>query len=382
MADPRIDKLARLMTRYSVKLKPGNTVIIRGDAIAAPLIQACYREALECGAHPMTDISIDGLSEIFLDVAKPKQLTWVNPYSKHRMRSVDATIGIWGSRNTRALSGSDPKKMALAAKANQPLTKIFMERSARGDLHWVGTQWPCHASAQDAEMSLEAYENFVFGAGFLDEKDPVQIWKEISKSQQALTRRLNRARSIRIVAEDTDLTYSCKGRKWINCDGQYNIPDGEIFTGPVETSVEGHISFSFPAVHGGQEVVGARLTFEKGRVVKAEASKGEEFLKAMVGMDRGSAYVGEAAIATNYNITRFTRNTLFDEKIGGTVHIALGSAYPETGSSNPSGLHWDMVCDLRQGGEIYVDGELLQKNGRFLDKQYPRARRTRKKGRG
>jgi aminopeptidase len=230
-------------------------------------------------------------------------------------------------------------------------------------------------------MSLEAYEDFVYGAGFLDEKDPVQIWKEISRSQQVLTRRLNRARSIRIVAEDTDLTYSCGGRAWINCDGKCNFPDGEIFTGPVESSVEGHISFSFPAVHGGREVDGVRLSFEKGKVVKAEARKGESFLKAMVAMDRGSAYVGEAAIATNYNITQYTRNTLFDEKIGGTIHIALGSAYPETGSKNQSGLHWDMVCDLRPGGEIYADGELLQKNGRFVDKRFPRGRQSRKRPR-
>ena len=380
MPDPRIDMLARLLTRYSVKLKPGNSVIIGGNAIAAPLIRACYREALACGAHPVTDIDIDGLTEVFYDVARPRQLTWINPFRRSELKKVDATIGIWGSQNTKALSGADPKRMALAAKARQPLNKIFMDRSARGDLRWVGTQWPCHASAQDAEMSLDAYEDFVYGAGFLDDGDPVQTWKAISKSQQALTRRLNRARSIRVVAEDTDLSYSCKGRTWVNCDGQYNFPDGEIFTGPEEASVEGHISFSFPAVHGGQEVVGARLTFDKGRVVEAEARKGEDFLKAMVGMDRGSAYVGEAAIATNYNITRYTRNTLFDEKIGGTVHIALGSGYPETGSRNQSGLHWDMVCDLRPGGEIYADGELIQRNGRFLDKRYPRARQRRKKG--
>ena len=379
MKDSRIEKLARLLTRYSLRLKAGKVVLISGNAIAAPLIKACYREALECGAHVVPDIGISGLNEIFFDVAKPKQLTWVDPFRKQLARKVDANIGIFGNENTKALSGADPKKMALSSKSSQSIGKVFMKRSASGELRWVGTQWPCQASAQDAEMSLSDYEEFVYGAGFLDQADPIRIWKEISRSQQALTRRLNRARSVRIVAEDTDLTYRCKGRKWINCDGHYNFPDGEIFTGPVEDSVEGHISFSFPAVHGGREVAGARLTFEKGRVVKAEAEKGEQFLQAMVAMDKGSAYVGEAAIATNYNITRFTRNTLFDEKIGGTVHLALGAGYPETGSKNESGLHWDMVCDLRSGGEIFVDGELLQKNGRFLDRDYPKARRTRKK---
>ena len=378
MPDPRIDKLAQLLTRYSVKLKAGDTVAITGNAIAEPLILAVYREAIRCGAHVKTDIRLDGMSEIFFDLAKPKQLTWVDPFDRNLMRKVDARIGISGKQNTKALSGVDPKKMALAGKAQQPLTRIFMDRSASGSLRWVGTQWPCHASAQDAEMSLADYEDFVYGAGFLDEPDPVQVWKDISKSQQGLVRRLNRARSIRIVAEDTDLSYSCAGRTWINCDGDCNFPDGEVFTSPVEDSVEGHIRFSFPAVQGGQEVIGARLTFEHGRVVTAEADKGEDFLRAMVGMDKGSAYLGEAAIGTNYNITRFTRNTLFDEKIGGTVHLALGASFPETGGTNQSGLHWDMVCDLRPGGEVYADGELIQRNGRFLDKGYPKARRARK----
>ncbi|HUK81746.1 MAG TPA: aminopeptidase, partial [Verrucomicrobiae bacterium] len=205
----------------------------------------------------------------------------------------------------------------------------------------------------------------------LDSRDPIASWKRISKEQQALTDFLNKSREVRIVAEDTDLRYSCKGRKWINCDGRYNFPDGEVFTGPVEHSVEGHVKFSFPAVHGGREVDGVRLTFEHGKVVKAEASKGQDFLRAMIAMDKGASYLGEAAIGTNYNIKRHTKNTLFDEKIGGTVHFALGAGFPETGAKNRSGLHWDMVCDLRKGGEIYVDGELIQRSGRFLDKRFP-----------
>jgi aminopeptidase len=371
MKDPRIEKLARLLCRYSLKLKPRDVVAITSDAIAAPLIRACYREALRCGAFVTTDLRIEALDEIFYAEANPAQLRWVSPFAKYKLQKIDASLGIWADENTKALTNVDPKRLAAASAARKPLNKIFMERSARGALRWVGTQWPCQASAQDAEMSLEEYEEFVYGAGHLDDPDPIRTWERISKSQQALTDFLNKAREVRIVADGTDLRYSCRGRRWINCDGHYNFPDGEVFTGPVESSVTGTISFSFPAVHHGREVEGARLTFEAGKVVKAEARKGEEFLRAMVAMDKGSCYLGEAAIATNYNIRRYTKNTLFDEKIGGSIHVALGAGYPETGNRNQSGLHWDMVCDLRGGGEILVDGEVIQRNGRFLDRRFP-----------
>jgi aminopeptidase len=371
MKDPRVEKLANLLVDYSVKLKPRDIVAINGEIVAAPLIAACYRAALRRGAFAVCDIALDSLSEIFHAEASKEQMQWVSPLSLHKVRTVDATIGIWAGQNTKGLSNVDPKRLAMVSAARKPIRQVFMDRAAAGKLRWCGTQWPCNASAQDAEMSLEEYEDFVFGAGHLDDPNPIQAWKRISKRQQALTDFLNRRRQIRIVAEDTDLTFSVKGRKWINCDGQLNFPDGEVFTGPVEETVEGRVKFSFPAVHNGREVNGARLAFERGKVVKAEADKGQEFLRAMVAMDKGSCYLGEAAFGTNYNVTRYTKNTLFDEKIGGTIHLALGAGYPETGNKNRSGLHWDMVCDLRSGGEIYADGELIQKNGRFLDKRFP-----------
>lgn len=371
MNDPRIEKLARVLTKYSLNLKPGDVLAINGSAIAAPLITACYRAALRCGAHVITDVRLDALQEIFYTEANRDQLQWVSPFARFKTRKIDASLGIWGEENTKALSRMDPKRMATTASARRVLSKIFMDRSASGALRWVGTQWPCPASAQDAEMSLAQYEDFVYAAGHLDDPDPIKTWQRISKTQQALTDFLNKGRAVQIIAEDTDLRYSVRGRKWINCDGHCNFPDGEVFTGPVEASVEGHIAFSFPAVHGGREVEGARLTFEGGKVVKAEARKGQDFLRAMVGMDRGSCYLGEAAIACNYNIQDYSRNTLFDEKIGGTIHVALGAGYPETGNRNRSGLHWDMVCDLRPGGEIRVDGEVIQRNGRFLNRRFP-----------
>jgi aminopeptidase len=371
MKDPRLEKLARVLTRYSLALKPGDILTINGEALAAPLIRECYRAALRCGVFVTTDIALDGMAEIFYATANDQQLKWVSPFAKHKVRQIDASLGIWADENTKALTNVDPKRLAAASSARKPISQLFMNRAAAGKLKWVGTQWPCHASAQDAEMSLEEYENFVFDAGHLDDADPIKTWQRISKDQQALTDFLNRAREVRIVAEDTDIRFSTRGRKWINCDGHFNFPDGEVFTGPVEESVTGHVKFSFPAVHHGREVHGARLTFDKGKVVKAEADKGQDFLRAMVGMDAGSSYLGEAAIGTNYNVKRYTKNTLFDEKIGGTIHLALGAGYPETGNKNRSGLHWDMVCDLRQGGELYVDGELIQKNGRFFNKRFP-----------
>jgi aminopeptidase len=371
MKDPRHEKLARLLTEYSVALKPRDTVCIQGDANTAPLAGECYRAALRRGAFVITDMRIDSLIEIFYSEANAEQLQWVSPFTKFKLKNVDALINLWGEENTKALTNVDPKRLAAAASARKPFHKIFMDRAASGALKWVGTQWPCNASAQDAEMSLAEYEDFVFGAGHLDDRDPIATWKRISKEQQALTDLLNKSHEVRIVAEDTDISYSCKGRKWINCDGHENFPDGEVFTGPVEHSVEGHVKFSFPAVHGGREVHGARLAFERGKVVRAEAEKGQDFLRAMIAMDSGSCYLGEGAIGTNYNVTRYTKNTLFDEKIGGTIHLALGHGFPETGNRNRSGLHWDMVCDLRKGGELYVDGELIQKNGRFLSKKFP-----------
>jgi len=371
MKDPRLAKLANLLVDYSLVLKPRDIVAINGPAMAAPLFRECYRAALKRGAYVVTDIALDGMGEIFYAEANDDQLKWVSPFAKQKVQRIDASLGIWGSENTKALTSADPKRMAKASAARKAISKTFMDRAAAGKLRWVGTQWPSNSAAQDAEMSLEEYENFVFDAGHLDDTDPIKTWKRISKEQQALTDFLNKAREVRIVAEDTDIKFSVKGRKWINCDGHYNFPDGEVFTGPVEETVTGHIKFSFPAVHGGREVHGARLTFEKGKVVKAEASKGEEFLREMIKMDAGSCYLGEAAIGTNYNVKRYTKNTLFDEKIGGTIHLALGAGYPETGNKNSSGLHWDMVCDLRQGGELFIDGQLIQKNGRFSNKKFP-----------
>ncbi len=379
MADPRIEKMAKVLIEYSLKIKKGDVLLINGGPQAAPLIREAYRAALRRGALVETKIILDGMQEIFFAEASKAQLEWVSPITRYRIKKIDAELGIGAPANTRALTSADPKRMATAAKASKPLFKLFMDRFAKGELNWVGTLWPTNAGAQDAEMSLAEYEEFVFTACLLDERDPIAAWKAVSKSQQALTRAMNRVKEIRVVADDTDLSFGCAGRTWINCDGQQNFPDGEICTSPIENSVNGHIRFSFPAVRHGREVTNIFLEFKDGKVVRSQADKGEDFLKAMIAMDKGSCFLGEAAFGTNYNITQYTRNALFDEKIGGTVHFALGAGFPECGSKNESGLHWDLVCDLRDGGKVFADGKLIQTNGRFLDKRFPQPKRARRK---
>jgi aminopeptidase len=307
------------------------------------------------------------LNEVFLKSASDAQLRFCNPLTLHEYQIIDCSIGIWGEENTRALTNCDPAKIGVTQAARKPLMELFLKRAADGKLRWVGTQFPSQASAQDAEMSLAEYEDFVFRAGLLHLDDPVAAWRQISQRQQRLVDLLSGARDYRIVAANgTDLRMSVAGRTWVNCDGHENFPDGEVFTGPVLDSVEGHVAFSFPAVHHGREVDGARLTFRGGKVVDASADKGADYLISMLDMDSGSRMLGECAIGTNYDIQRYTRNTLFDEKIGGTVHFALGAGYPETGNTNQSGLHWDMVVDLRPGGHIEIDGKRIAEDGRFL----------------
>jgi aminopeptidase len=302
-----------------------------------------------------------------LKVGSDEQLGYLSPLALQEIETIDATLTIWADTNTKSLSGVEPRKAALAQQARRPLLARFLERSAAGDLNWCGTLFPTSAHAQDAEMSLTEYEDFVYGAGLLHEPDPVAAWQAVRDRQARVVELLSSKRVLRIVAPGTDLTLSVAGRTWINADGTKNFPDGEVFTGPVEESAEGHITFSFPAVHLGREVEGIHLVFERGKVVTATATKGQELLTSLLDMDAGARYLGEFAFGTNPGIQRYTRNTLFDEKIGGTIHLALGASYPDTGGVNQSGLHWDIVCDLRQGGRVYADGALIYQDGAFLD---------------
>ena len=344
MSDPRIAKLAHVLVNYSSRVEPGQLVRIASPCLALPLVSALTREVLLAGGHPMVRLTYDEYDEIVLAHATEDQLRYVSPVAVDEVERVDAHISVWADENTKNLSRADPRRLAIVQAARKPIFNRFMARAAEGKLRWVGTQFPTHAHAQDAEMSLTDYSDFVFRAGLLDHPDPIAAWRKVSETQQRLVDHLAGKTDYRVVAANgTDVRMSLAGRTWVNCDGHENFPDGEVFTGPVESSVNGTIAFSFPAVHLGREVDDVRLTFRDGRVVDARAGKGEAFLHQMLDMDAGSRLLGECAIGTNFGIADYTRNTLFDEKIGGTVHFALGAGYPETGNANESGLHWDMV---------------------------------------
>jgi aminopeptidase len=366
MRDQRIEKLADLLVNYSVAVKPGDKVLIDVDTSAEPLVKAVYTRVLQAGGHPMLVPRLAGMDELLFRYASNEQLQHVPEPLKLMMETYDVRIAISADENTKALSGVDPSKLVLRNQARTEIMQIFMRRSAAGELRWTVTKFPTNACAQDAEMSLTEYEDFVYGACLPDMDDPIGYWRRFSAWQQKIVEWLKGKERVHVTGPETDLNLSIAGRIFENCDGTKNMPDGEVFTGPVEDSLEGHVCFSYPAIYSGREVTGARLWFEGGRVVKATADKNEDFLLKTLDTDEGSRRIGEFAIGTNEGITRFTGQILFDEKINGSFHMALGAGYPETGSKNQSAIHWDLICDLRQGGEIRVDDELLYKDGKFV----------------
>ena len=364
--DPRLKKLATLLVRYSTAVKPGEKVFVECEAIALPWLEAVGAEAVRAGAHVETRISSQTVSEIILKNASDEQLLRGGAISRLISETADVDLSAWGTNNTRGLTGIDPERMKLRSKGATEARRIFSERMGSGALRWCGTQFPTEADAQEADMSLSEYEDFVYGAGLLDADDPIAAWRRISAEQERWAKWLDTKSELHIVSEGTDIRVKTAGRTWINCDGHVNFPDGEVFTSPVEDGVDGYITFSFPGIYAGREVEGIRLEVEKGLIVKATATKGEALLHALMDTDEGAKRFGEMAIGTNYGITRFTRNMLFDEKIGGTIHMAIGDSMPEAGGQNRSVIHWDMLCDMRTGGRIYADGILFHENGRFL----------------
>jgi aminopeptidase len=367
MSDPRVAKLADLLVNYSLELQAGQQVRIDGGTVAAPLVRELFRHALRAGAHPRTRIDVEGVDVITLAEASEQQLTFVSELDRQDVEQIDAFITIWGDRNTRALSQADPARVSRRIGSRRELINRLWERIDADQAKWVGTRFPTEAHAQDAEMSLSDYEDFVYSACHVREsEDPVAHWRGRSAVLNARARELETFRELRIVGPDTDLRLGVEGRGWIGADGKLNMPDGEIFTSPLETETEGEIRFSFPAIFHGRSVEDVRLRFEGGRVVAAEAKTGNDYLQSLLDMDDGSRILGELAFGLNYEIDRFTRDILFDEKIGGTVHLALGASFKKVGGENDSGLHWDMICDLRDEGEIYADGELVWKAGHFL----------------
>ena len=375
MSDPRVAKLGALLVDYSLELQPGQLLRIDAGTVAAPLVTEVYRAALRAGGHPRTRIEIEGLDVIAVDESDDEQLVFISEIERFEVEQVDAVMTIWADRNTRSLSGANPNRVSRRIGSRRELTKRFWERIDAGEANWVGTRFPTEAHAQDAEMSLPEYEDFVYAACHVrEDEDPVAHWRKVSAELNARARELETIRELRIVGPDTDLRLNVEGRSWLAADGRLNMPDGEIFTSPVETETEGEIRFSFPAIFHGRGVEDVRLRFEGGRVVDAEAKTANDYLQSLLDMDEGARVLGEVAFGLNYEIDRFTRDILFDEKIGGTLHFALGSSFKRLGGRNDSGLHWDLICDLREAGEVYADGELIWRAGSFIQQVPARVR--------
>jgi aminopeptidase len=370
--DPRYDRLAELVLDHSLRLQAGEVLRIEGDAAAAaPLVVPLHREATKRGAHAYTALELGGLKEILVEHGSDEQLDFVSPIELREMDAIDASITIWSESNTRSFTRADTDRRQRQLTAQRQVAIRRRDRIASGEHRWCGTLSPTEGHAQDADMSLEDYEDFVFRACHVLDDDPVEHWRQVGERLQARAEELSSVRELRIVGEDTDLTAVVDGRTWRAAYGRQNVPDGEVYTSPVETGVSGTIRFGFPAVFGGREIDDARLVLENGRVIAAEAAGGEEYLRSLLEIDEGANGVGEIAFGLNYEIDRFTRNILFDEKIGGTMHLALGMGFEALGGQNRSALHLDLICDLRREGEVYADGELVWRNGQFLQDPQP-----------
>lgn len=361
------EKYAKVLVDYSVNVQPGELTVIRTDSHeAAPLIKEIYKQVLLKGAYPVVRCGVDGIQETYIKNATEEQLAYIDPMTEVEYKEAKNFISIGAPLNVKNMAKADSKKMAQRSKATKHLSELLLDRAAKGELNWVIADFPTHALAQEAKMSLEEYTEFLINSCYLHLDDPVSKWRQIGQDQQRLADYLTNTSKLRVVGEKTDITFSTEGRIWKNCCGECNFPDGEIYTSPVEDSANGEIYFDYPAIYRGNESHKIHLKLENGKIVEAHAEKGEDFLLAMLEMDEGSKFVGEIAIGTNDMIQEITGNILFDEKIGGSIHMAVGASYPETGGKNVSGLHWDIIKNMKNGGEIYADDKLIYKDGKFI----------------
>ncbi len=366
MSDLRRRRLADLLVNYSTAVKPGDWVGILGEFTSLPILREVHQSVIDAGGHPTLLINDGHMQRYFLRRASDEQINWIDPSLKLYTEEADVYIRVGAPSNTRAMSSISADKMRQQQSAQSEILHTRLERAARGEFRWVGALYPTDASAQEANMSLEEYEDFVYGACFCDCADPAAEWRKLSQMQQHKVDFLTGKDKVVLRGPNIDLALSIAGRSFVNSDGRRNMPSGEIFTGPVEDSVNGWVRFSYPAIVGGRAVSGIELRFTDGKVTDASAEMNEALLHAQLDTDPGARYLGEFAIGTNFGISQFTGMILFDEKIGGTVHMAVGMGYPETGSQNRSAVHWDMICDMRAESEIHVDGELFYKDGGFV----------------
>jgi aminopeptidase len=352
-------RFADLLAGYCLEVQAGDNVLVRSTSLAAPLLLELQRAILERDAWPLLRVEVPGQTRGYYDAARDRHLDDYPELALHEVRRADAILGIQAPADTRELAGVDPERLARHARARRPIREATMKK------RWCSTLWPTAALAEQASMGVDEFAAFVRGALFLDQPDPVRAWGGLAAFQERLISRLSRARELRLEAEGTDLTLTVAKRTWVNSDGRRNMPSGEVFTGPHERSANGRVRFTVRSSPAGVDVDGVELELRDGEVVGASAAVGDAYLQRALATDEGARFLGEIGIGTNFGIGRPTGTILFDEKIGGTVHLALGRSYPETGGKNRSALHWDLICDLRTGGRLTADGEVVQENGRF-----------------
>ena len=360
MAGPDPSAFAALLCDYCLDVQEHEQVLVRSTTLASPLLLALQGEILRRGAWPLLRVEVPGEASSFYANAREAQLDDFAPLALTEAKKADKVLSIQATADPRELASTDPQRIARAARARRPIREATLKK------RWCSTLWPTPALAGQAGMSEDEYGGFVRRAMFLDQPDAGRSWGELRAFQEGLIERLAKADELHLEADGTDLRLSVKGRTWVNSDGRRNMPSGEVFTGPIETSANGTVRFTVRSAPSGVDVDGVELTFKDGEVVNATAQTGNEYLQAALRTDEGATRLGEIGIGTNFGIDRPTGTILFDEKIGGTVHLALGRSYPETGGKNRSALHWDLICDLRQGGTLSADGEVVQANGRFV----------------
>ena len=360
------EKLAKLSVNYAVNVQQGDLVQIRGGSDAEGLIREIYREVIKAGGNIVRlNVQLPGFSEIFFKYASDEQIQYVDPLELDLAKRITKSIFIYSSFNTRELTNINPEKQTMFSAARKETQGIFFSRSAKRELRWNLCPYPSIALAQEASMGIDEYKEFVYKALALDKDDPIAHWKQVEKEHNKIIEILNKGKEFHIVGEDTDLTLGIKDRTWINCCGHENLPDCEVFTSPIENAVNGTIRFTFPGIYLGQEIENIWLKFKDGEVVDFDASKGKELLAKVLELENAKI-LGELAVGTNYGIQRFTKNMLFDEKMGGTIHLALGFGYPESGSKNNSPIHWDILKDMKsEESKIFLDGEVIYKAGKW-----------------
>jgi aminopeptidase len=370
MINPNYEKLAKLVVKYSLEIKEGHSVLIIGPPLARDLFQALNIEIIKAGAYPTIYPRLEGILEMLFKYGSEDQFLYVDSIERALNTEYDRLIEIRADYNTRKYSGVPPDKFAkfMNSPERKKLIELFEKRSASGEVRWIVVPYPCQAYAQEADMDLFTYADFVFKSLLLDKENPIEEWRKVQKEQEEIVSYLNNVEKIQVIGEDTDLILAVKGRKWVNCCGDKNLPDGEVFTGPIEDSVNGHIRFTYPGIYFGKEVENIYLEFKDGEVIKATAEKGEELLGEILKIENANR-IGEFAIGTNYGVTKFTKNILFDEKMGGTLHCALGLGFEETGSKNKSSVHWDILKDMKlPGSKILADDKVIYEEGKWIIK--------------